>query len=84
LNYKQIEDLGQPDDDVLAPGAIKDMMIAKGPFPATTSVPAAEGPVTNLGVVGTLTRKKTDDDTDKSEAAAAQPPTKRKRNGESE
>jgi len=53
---------------VLAPGAIKDMMVAKGPFPATTSMPEASGPVTNLGVVGTTTRK-----------AEGEPPAKKPR-----
>ena len=53
---KQIEDLGEVDTDDLAPGAIADMMVAKGTFP-TTEATEASGPVTNLGVVGKTTRE---------------------------
>jgi len=70
-----IEDLGDEDDDAFAPGAIKDMMMAKGPFPATTSMPEASGPVTNLGVVGTTTRKAPE---------TSEPPAKKMRTEEKE
>jgi len=78
--YIQIEDLGEP-DEVLAPGAIKDMMVAKGPFPATTSLPAGDVPVTDLGVVGSTTRKTEDT---KSEPPPAKKPRTEEKNASDE
>lgn len=82
---RQIEDLGEPDDSTLAPGTITDMLVAKGPFPATSAAAAAaaapSGPVTDLGVVGTTTRERPTETVDAAAepAETAEPPAKKKR-----
>lgn len=81
---RQIEDLGEPDDSTLAPGTITDMLVAKGPFPATSASAAAaaapSGPVTDLGVVGTTTRERPPEAAEAAETA--EPPAKKKRSAE--
>ena len=86
LVRRQIEDLGEPDDSTLAPGTITDMLVAKGPFPATSAAAAAaaaapSGPVTDLGVVGTTTRERPTETVDAAAepAETAEPPAKKKR-----
>lgn len=83
---RHIEDLGEPDDSTLAPGTITDMLVAKGPFPATSAAAAAaaaapSGPVTDLGVVGTTTRERPTETVDAAAepAETAEPPAKKKR-----
>ena len=70
--------MGEPDEEELAPGAIKDMLVATGPFPSTTSHAETSGPVTNLGVVGTTTRKAPE----ASEATPSEPAAKKMRTEE--